>query len=220
MEALPLKCMKISELYEKYNIPPNLKDHMFRVAGVASFIADHWIGSGIDKTALIKCALVHDLGNMVKFDFDKHAEFLGNEQKNIEKWIKIQKEMIAKYGEGDNEATNKILKEIGFPSDLTELIYSKRFLNSIHTLKFGDFILKILHYSDLRVTPYGVDTLLGRFAEMKGRGQYNDKLEREDLIQACIELEKQIQSKVDIPLGDITPETIEINAEEYLNFEI
>ena len=34
--------MKISEIYEKYKIMPNLQEHMLRVAGVASIICDNF----------------------------------------------------------------------------------------------------------------------------------------------------------------------------------
>jgi len=211
--------MTISELYKKYYVSPNLKDHMFRVAGVASFIADHWTGSEIDWNTLIKCALIHDIGNLVKFNFERNLEFYGREKKNIKIWKERQKEMIAKYGSEDNEATHKILKEISFPENLNEIIYSKRFSNSIHTLESDNYLLKILHYSDLRVLPMGIDTLSERFAEAKSR-QYGQTDNIEDLCQVCFDIEKQIQANVNVPLSNINSKSVQIDEKKFLDFEV
>jgi len=34
--------MKIQQIYDKYQIMPNLQEHMLRVAGVASIICDNY----------------------------------------------------------------------------------------------------------------------------------------------------------------------------------
>jgi len=57
--------MKISEIYEKYQIMPQLQLHMFRVAGVASLITEN-LEKKIDTNSVIFTALLHDLGNMAK----------------------------------------------------------------------------------------------------------------------------------------------------------
>jgi HD superfamily phosphohydrolase len=81
-----------------------------------------------DKIKL--AALLHDIGNIVKFDFFNHPEFLGKEQKNVKKWIQIQKEMIQKYGTDDHEALSNILKELKVDKKLSNLIMAKVFKNS------------------------------------------------------------------------------------------
>jgi predicted HD phosphohydrolase len=185
------------------------------------FIADHWKDSNIDKDTLIKCALVHDLGNLVKFNFEINPEFWGSEKSNTDYWRTKQKEMVAKYGATDNEATSKILKEMRFPKDLIELIYSKRFANSVHTLESDNLILKILHYSDLRTLPLKIGTLEDRFDDIRGRmPQYNKRADLADLFNACRGIEKQIQLHVDVSLSQINSDSIEYTDEDFLNIEV
>lgn len=57
--------MKISDIYKKFGIPPNLQEHMLRVCGVVSFIKKHWNNADIkiDWDLVKKTSLLHDLGN-------------------------------------------------------------------------------------------------------------------------------------------------------------
>jgi len=213
--------MKISEIYKKYNIPPNLIDHMFTVARVALFISDHWVGSKLDRNRLLKIALLHDLGNIVKFDFDKHPEFLGKEIQNIAFWKGKQKEIIAKYGRDDHKATTEMLKQIGLSEEDIDIASSKSFGNSVATKESKNWTLKILLYSDLRVLPFGVGTLEERFQDMMSRmPQYNKRPDIEDLFQACREIEKQIQNNVNVSLATINAKSIKEKNENLLNIEI
>ena len=75
--------MKIKDIYSKYNIPPNLQLHMFRVAAFADILCDNHKKVDFDKEIIIKSCLLHDLGNIIKFDFDNFPELLGAEEKNI-----------------------------------------------------------------------------------------------------------------------------------------
>ena len=99
--------MNILEIYNKYHLPENLQMHMLRVAACSNLIIDNWNGPDIDKQAIIRVCLLHDMGNMVKIpeDFSKDEEF-----------IKIRKEYFDKYGTNDHE----INLEIGKQEGLTE----------------------------------------------------------------------------------------------------
>ena len=58
---------------------------MMRVCAIVNFLKNHWEGDiNIDWKLANKIALPHDLGNVVKFDLDKHPEFFGKEQSNID----------------------------------------------------------------------------------------------------------------------------------------
>ena len=106
--------MKLGEVYKKFGSPPNLQEHMLRVCGVTSYICEHWIGKEeFDWEKVRKISLLHDVGNIVKFDFDKYPQFLGDELKNIEYWRGTQKKIIEKYGNDDHDATKNMLLEIG-----------------------------------------------------------------------------------------------------------
>lgn len=203
--------MKIAEIYKKFGVSPNLQEHMSRVCAVVSIIEKHWIGeSHIDWELAKKMALIHDVGNIVKFDLNNHPEFLGKEQSNIEHWKKMQRQMIEKYGTDDNEATRKMLTEIGIDPKVVEKVFHKRFLNSIKTEESGDWSLKILYYADLRALPLGIGTLEGRFEDVRKRYNpvYTERPDFEDLVEACRKIEKEIQENLDISVNEIDDEMV------------
>src|SRR3989344_1397907 len=111
--------MKIIEIYKKYKIPPNLQEHQLRVAAVALTICDNF-NSEIDKDSVIKAALLHDMGNIIKFDLSKFPEFL--EPEGIEYWKRVKEEFRKKYGEDEHNATYEIAKEIGVNKFAFEII--------------------------------------------------------------------------------------------------
>ncbi len=61
----------IKQIYDFYPIPPNLQNHMLTVANVVFTISQNWIGPSINKRDLILAALLHDVGNLAKFDLNK-----------------------------------------------------------------------------------------------------------------------------------------------------
>jgi 5'-deoxynucleotidase YfbR-like HD superfamily hydrolase len=218
---LKSKVMKISEIYEKFNIPPNLQEHMIRVARVANFILDHWKGEQLDRNKIIKVVLLHDLGNVVKFDLDKYPEFLGNEKPRLEYWKKIQKKTIEKYGPDDHTATSKMLKEIGVNEEIIDTISQKSFGNAIETEKSNNRTLKILVYSDFRAGPFGLMPLKERLKEALPRLEKYKYLPHLDkLIQSAEAIEKQIQANLDINVSEITEDRIKTNVEKYLEIEV
>ncbi len=57
----------IIQIYSQYKIMPTLQQHQLRVAGVAKQICDS-ISEPIDKEVVVDVCLVHDMGNIIKFD--------------------------------------------------------------------------------------------------------------------------------------------------------
>lgn len=213
--------MTIGEVYQKFGIPPNLQEHMLRVWAVVDFLEKHWLGEKVDWEMTKKAALLHDLGNMVKFDFDKHPEFLGEEQKNIDFWRKAKEDLVAKYGADDHEATRKMLQDIGIDELLTETILSKSFGRSVATVESDNWPLKILYYADLLTLPSGIGTLEDRMADVRNRmPKYTQRPDFEDLVAACRQIESQIQANLTVPVSEITNETIKIDWEVLKRTEV
>jgi len=210
--------MKVFEIYQKFTTPPNLQEHMFRVASVALFIVDHWEGPEIDKDLIIKSALVHDLGNIVRLDLKGHPEFLGKEADNIDFWAKKQQEMIEKYGLDDHQATAKMLKEIGLKNKLVELVLRKGFKSSLDIEKSGNWELKIILYADMRVGPFGIMSLANRLEEVLNRLLGADKGKWNTHVEACKRIEKEIQKNLDTNLQKITDKSLK--KEDFLSLEI
>ena len=60
----------INKIYTQFRIPPNLQQHMFRVASVAKIICNNWTGKELNQNDIVCVCLIHDLGNIVKYDFN------------------------------------------------------------------------------------------------------------------------------------------------------
>lgn len=201
--------MKIKKVYEKYAVPPNLQEHMIRVAKVASFICGHWSGEKIDKEKIIATSLTHDLGNIVRFDFN-NPKFNFVDNKDVEYWKNKQDEVIRKYGKVDDEVTVKILNEIGVNKDIIDTIKEKAFIYSKKIANSNHWELKILLYSDLRVLPNSIGSLSFRLKEVKERRK--DLSKRSDFDQLCEaaqNIEKQIENNIDISVEEITEKNLE-----------
>jgi hypothetical protein len=203
--------MTIDEIYQRFSVPQNLAEHMFRVFGVVSIISKNWTGDSLDWSLLKKLTLLHDLGNIVKFNLTGDELSLKD----------TQKMMIDKYGADDHEATGKMIKELGFDDVSVDIIQSKSFGNSVAIAKSSNYLLKILYYADMRVLPTGVGTLEERLSDVRNRmPKYTSRPDFEDLINASREIEKQIQEKIGILLSSINNESITSFISEASNYDI
>jgi len=213
--------MKIIDIYQKFGIPPNLGEHMLRVCSIVEYLEQHWKSdTKVDWKETKKIALLHDLGNIVKFDFDKHPEFLGDEQKNVDHWRKKQAETIKKYGNDDHKATEAMLSELEIDDSSIKLILNKSFGNSIETVQSNNWILKILYYADLRTLPFGIGSLTDRINDVRERmPKYTNRPDFEDLVNACQKIEEQLQQNLNISVNEINDKNVKIDA-SFLELEI
>jgi 5'-deoxynucleotidase YfbR-like HD superfamily hydrolase len=60
--------MTIQDVYIKCAIPENLQLHMLRAAAVGHIIIRHWYKNEIEGERVLLALLLHDLGNVLKFD--------------------------------------------------------------------------------------------------------------------------------------------------------
>ena len=145
--------MNIIDIYNKYHIPENLQMHMLRVAGCSNLIIDNWKGQELDKQAIIRVCLLHDMGNMVKIpeDFSNDEEF-----------IKISRTYFEKYRTNDHEINLEIGKIEGLSEKEMVILDGKRSRKNEETLKSNSYEIKICAYCDQRVAPDGVVNLKER----------------------------------------------------------
>lgn len=210
--------MTIVEIYKILNNPPNLQEHQIRTARVSLYIANYWQGEPIDKELLLSVALLHDVGNIVKFDIEKYPHFLGKEQERAEYWKSIQKEMVAKYGTDDHRVTKQMLTELGVSEEIVNTIYAMSYPNAPEIVSSDNWILKILLYSDLRVSPTGIISIRERLDDVHSRlEKYKN---RQDLYESGIALENQIQEHIAGKAEDITDETTETDEEKLLQIQV
>lgn len=185
---------------------PTLAEHQFRVASVAKQICDS-IPLSLNVDGVVDVCLLHDMGNIIKFDLNYFPDFLQPE--GLEYWKKIKDEFIQKYGNEEHVATEKICEEIGLPDIEMSYIRAIGFSKIKKVLASDSLEEKICLYSDLRVGPYGVLSIEDRLID--GRKRYEGRKEKAlglgqfgEFATALREIEKQLFSYSSIIPSDIT----------------
>lgn len=218
--------MRILNIYSKYKIPPNLQLHMMRVAAVGNIIASNWKQKGIvNINRITETLLLHDMANIIIFDFDKNPHLLGNEEKNLEYWKSVQKEFIKKYGTDEHQAVSQIVHEIGLEEKAINILIKMPEINSENQIEKEDWEFKICWYADFRVAPYGVTDIDDRLNDLitrrKAKGVSKDKIqELEKLRNYCHSLEKEIQKNIFFNLKSLNENSIEKKKNKLLKISI
>lgn len=209
--------MNILKIYQKYHLPENLQLHMLRVAACSNLIVDHWQGPELDRGAIIRVSLLHDMGNMVKIpeDFSQDEEFL-----------KICKIYFEKYGTNDHEINLEIGKQEGLTQKELELLNGKRSRKNEETMLSNSYERKICAYCDQRACPDGIVGIVERLEDAKIR--YKDKPlsvwsneeKANRMIECALEIEKQIMQFCKIKPENINDESIANHVENLKKYEI
>jgi hypothetical protein len=223
--------INILEIYKKYQIMLQLQEHQFKVAAVASLICENYItpqpplilrgGDIIDRENIIAACLLHDMGNIVKFNLNETQNLL-NQNINLGYWQRVKDKYIQKYGAEAHRASILIAKELGMSGRIIALIDCISFSGAPQDVKAGDFGKKIVQYSDDRVAPQGVVSLEDRLADLRKRYVHHkiDSSERDNFENALREMERQIFAKCKIKPEDITEAAIRPYIERLKNYKI
>jgi len=201
--------MTIKEIYTTYSIPQNLQEHMLRVAAMGSIICQNVQNITIDTNLIVKTLLLHDMGNIIKFDFSMSHFLSAMDQERIDYLKKIQKEFVEKYGEDVNAATKKIIIEITTDQRILHLFENSKGDSIKDFIDGEEWDRKISYYCDMRVGPLGVVTLGQRFDDLKDRYAMRDTMLQQRYCfldgyrNRCSIIEQQIQSIVSIRLRNI-----------------
>ena len=209
--------MKILQIYNKYHLPANLQMHMLRVAACSNLIIDNWTGPDIDKQAIIRVCLLHDMGNIVKIpeDFSKDEEF-----------IKIRKKYFDKYGTNDHEINLEIGEQEGLSEKELKILDGKRSRKNEETLKSNSYERKICAYCDQRVAPDGVVSIKERLEDAKVRYKnkplsvWSNEEKANHLIDCSLGIEKQIMEHCKLKAEDINDVSIKEYIEKLKEYEI
>ena len=212
--------MTIRELYEKYHVMPQLVTHMLRVGAVGKIIAENWV-SECDVKFTTDLCLIHDMGNIVKFDLSENENNkLFGPIDNIEKWREIQKSYWDKYGHNAHDATVGILNDAGlgrFVDCLVEeekLYFAEASESELDTTNVATIIML---YSDCKVTPGGVVSYRERIDDLSKRyGGGRTKT----WYDWTYRFEKWMQSKTKIDLQSINETMVEPLFDELLGYDI
>ncbi len=215
--------MKISEVYKKYNIPENLQEHMYKAAAVGFIVAGLLEKKiELDVDIIVTELLLHDMGNIIKFDFGPHIEFSKEE---TEKLKKVKADFIEKYGSEEHVATSKIAEELGVDIRVQELLEDSGSSKLMAAIDSTDWYAKICTYADLRVAPYGIVSVEERFADIikryKGRDHALSDLEKtEKKKELGLILEQQIQEQAPTSLSLINEAMIAPTVKGFRNYTL
>ncbi len=209
--------MNIVNIYKKYHLPENLQMHMLRVASCANLILDNWTGSEINRKAIIRVSLMHDMGNLVKIpeNFSKDEGFKQTRKKYFEK-----------YGTNDHEINLEIGRIEGLTDFEIEILDGKRSRKNEETLKCDSYERKICAYCDQRVAPDGVVSLKERLDDAKVRyknkplSAWSSEEKAKHLTDCALGIEKQIMVNCSIKPEYINDANISKYIEILKDYEI
>lgn len=176
----------------------------------------------VDLDGITRVCLIHDMGNLIKFDLRQNPSWL--EPEGVTYWHKRKVAMIDKYGREEHIATVKIAREIKATPQVMRYLAAFGFKNALKVLDGPNLEAKISHYADYRVGPSGVLSLQSRLDDLKARyahradRQIKDRYAAEQLVQAHYDLEKTIFSQSAMKPSDINDEAIAPIVEQLRSF--
>lgn len=218
---------KITDIYEEYKIPIVLQEHQIRVAGVVCWILDHWKGVSINKDRIVLAALFHDMANIIKFDFSQTVALFPNlySRDDIPKLEQIKKEFIEKYGNDPHQASALIIKELKNPKDIKNLVGGLGFKRVPFLWEEMDYESMIIQYADMRVSPYGVESMENRlndfFKRYKHRSDFEEKYPKSEKSKEILfQIEKLIIENTSSNLISLTEDQVSVYYEKLKNLTI
>lgn len=219
--------MNISDVYKKYQIMPQLAEHQLKVAGVAKLVCDN-SAQKQEADDIIAACLLHDMGNVIKFDLSVTDRLLPGRfsSEELAFWQRVKDEFMAKYGKDEHHATVKIIQEIGISERVVGLVDCIGFQNGKSNAESGDWGKETCAYSDMRVGPAGVISLEQRFQDLRVRYDHKHRLMggneglRLEFEAGLRQIEKQLFEKCRIRPEEITEERVLAEADKMKNFEL
>lgn len=213
------------EIYERYQVPPWLQKHQVRVAAVGQMVAARIPAA--DSRLVVSTCLLHDIGAIVKFDFSYQTHEALKALHPAEEtphWLQVQADIRSRYGNREREATDAILRELGF-EDVRAVFADLGLANVPRTLEHGLIEAQIVEYSDMRAGPFGIVSMRERLAD--GVERYAEHFRKEGKTEeskrypAFAEaLEKNLFEGLDLRTEDITEEAVQPQFERLWDYEI
>lgn len=215
--------MKTQDIYQQYKIMPNLQQHMLVVAAVAAEICDHFRDQPIDKTSVVAACLLHDMGNIVKFDLTQFPNFL--KPKGLDFWQGVKEDFEERYGSDEKVAMELIAEELGVTARVKELMQAVNLSKAKENYLSQDFGKKICEYADNRVSPQGVTSQQDRLDDLAKRyGANQPKPTKydpwEELYQYSQKIEQQIFKHCDISPNEITKSRVSDTMDSLKSFVV
>jgi|GEM_PF-1257191 len=208
--------MTISQVYEKFGIPRNLREHMMRVGSLATAILGAWKGDMPERNRIIQTCLLHDIAKPMSFNLANNTHFKRSPAEH-ERLLKLREWLVATYGADEHKATVAIAKELGCDSGAIRILEEMEWENLGRLLDRNDASAILPIYCDMRVGPSGVLTLAERLENLISRATVTDP---EKIAESGRRAEVFIQGFIRRDLGGILHEEIESSLEQWMDAEI
>jgi len=217
--------MRVSDIYDSYDIPPILRTHMYSVAALGSYIANSMtLPPGvIDQDLIVQTLLLHDMGNIVKFNF---SEPLIGEDHNRDHWKAVQEKFIQKYGKDDHKATMSIAQEIGVSKQILRFLQLTADMETALSALKTDNNFRVMFYADFRVGPTGIvslderiDNLIVRYKDRNDH-MWSNRAHAETMRTIIKDQEEVLQTKSSLLLNDIVQKDIGFISQSLFSYQV
>lgn len=210
-------------IYHHYQIPDNLQQHMLQAAAVGKITAGAW-QADINLQLIVESLLVHDLGNIVKFDLEAKNYQLDEHERGLQFWRQVQTTFQQRYGLRADRANVKVVKELNFSPEIIKLLEKHDFAAIPLALENDEFELQITLYADLRLTPEGLASMSDRINDLRQRYQsvdpkWRDEKSYQQRRQDCLRLEQSINSQTTIDVTQLQSKQVDSTAEKLRSFQ-
>lgn len=202
--------MRISDVYTTFGIPPNLQQHMLRVAALAKCILDGWKGPSVHAQEIIQVCLLHDIAKPIDFDLSRQSAFISSPDE-VAKLKKTQQRLKDTYGSHEHTATCTICKEVGLNTCALSLMKACEWKNMETLIKENKVEYMIPIYCDMRIGPVGILSLEERMQNLRSRTPVSS---HQELLQAGKRAERIMQDLTTTNITKIQSAEIEDKTQE------
>lgn len=195
---------------------------MLTVAAVGQYIIAHWQGPALDGPSITAALLLHDVGNLVKFDLSESARVI-EPALFTDEWRERQRSMREKYGAYSHQATLSMLRELEVPEKIQQLVRGMDASN-VCAIASDSWEQQICQYADLRVTPRGVVSLEERLQDLHERyaskyPNWSDTLFAENG-ECAKKIEQALQNHTSADITSVPAEKIQAYLVELSHFAV
>jgi hypothetical protein len=205
--------MKVKDVYEQYEVMPTLAQHMRMVGAVAKILTDQVTEKDFPAREIVTACLLHDMGNIVKFNLDKIPT--GLHISDIDHWKMVQKKMREKYGMDEHDVTRKMVVEMGVSEIILNAVSHCGSTKAKHALETKNVPAMFVTYCDYHIAPTSVVTIESRIADILERYKNTPEFEGYKRYSTDIRaLAHYLESRFMFDTTKLTTEQVRTLAEE------
>jgi len=211
--------MIVKDIYQSYQLPWNLQQHMLRAGALADRIVSGWHGKPIVGNDIVIACLLHDLGKVGVFRLDK-PQPVDRDPAEISRLQQLKDELNAKFGTEEHAITMGLCHEAALPEKVIRIINAIDWDDVATLTAANDYEVLIAVYCDMRIGPNSILSVRARLDDLLQRTYdgYLDDFQQH--IKQAEDTEKLLQKSVDFDLTAIDPGQIEAELTKFLDHPV